>query len=208
MDLKKTIKAIVFDMDGVLIDAREWHYKALNEALEIFNVSINLQEHNDRFDGLPTSVKLNILSSEGRIPRHLHQIINDIKQERTLRVAAELCFPNIEHLIMMDWLRQKEVKIGLATNSIRKTTTTFLQYAGLLEYFHTIVTNEDVTNAKPSPEIYLKASKEMNYSPNQILAIEDSEYGLKSASDAGFNVIKVAGPFDVNENLLREYFEQ
>jgi beta-phosphoglucomutase len=208
MDLKKTIKAIVFDMDGVLIDAREWHYKALNEALEIFNVSINLQEHNDRFDGLPTSVKLNILSSEGRIPRHLHQIINDIKQERTLRVAAELCFPNIEHLIMMDWLRQKGVKIGLATNSIRKTTTTFLQYAGLLEYFHTIVTNEDVTNAKPSPEIYLKASKEMNYSPNQILAIEDSEYGLKSASDAGFNVIKVAGPFDVNENLLREYFEQ
>ena len=208
MDLKKTIKAIVFDMDGVLIDAREWHYRALNEALEIFNVSINLQEHNDRFDGLPTSVKLNILSSEGRIPRHLHQIINDIKQERTLRVAAEQCFPNIEHLIMMDWLRQKGVKIGLATNSIRKTTTTFLQYAGLLDYFHIIVTNEDVTNAKPSPEIYLKASKKMNYSPNQILAIEDSEYGLKSASDAGFNVIKVAGPFEVNENLLREYFEQ
>ena len=83
------MKAIVFDMDGVLIDAREWHHRALNEALEVFNVSINLQEHNDRFDGLPTSVKLNMLSSEGRIPRHLHQIINEIKQERTLRVAAE-----------------------------------------------------------------------------------------------------------------------
>jgi beta-phosphoglucomutase len=207
MVLKKTMRAVVFDMDGVLIDAREWHYRALNQALEIFDVSINHKEHSDRFDGLPTSVKLNMLSSEGRIPKHLHQIIIDIKQERTLRVAAELCFPNVEHLIMMDWLKQKGIKIGLATNSIRKTTTTFLQYAGLLEYFHAIVTNEDVTDAKPSPEIYLKASKELGFRPNQILAIEDSEFGFKSASDAGYQVIKVGGPFDVNENLLREYFE-
>jgi HAD superfamily hydrolase (TIGR01509 family) len=201
------MKSIIFDMDGVLIDARDWHYNALNEALEIFSVSINPEEHNLRFDGLPTSIKLNMLSSEGIIPKHLHQVIHDIKQERTLRSAAKMCFPNIEHLLMMDWLKHKKIPIGLATNSIRASTTLFLQFAGLIEYFDVIVTNEDVINAKPSPEIYLEASRKLGNEPNQILVIEDSEYGYNSALAAGCHVIKVGGPNDVNENLIREYFE-
>jgi HAD superfamily hydrolase (TIGR01509 family) len=147
-----------------------------------------------------------MLSNEGRIPPHLHQIINEVKQERTLRVAAELCFPNIEHLLMMDWLHRKQIRIGLATNSIRKTTLLFLQYAGLIEYFDVILTNEDVTNAKPSPEIYLEASKKLGFKPDQILVIEDSEFGYRSGLEAGCHVVKVDGPSQVNENLVREYF--
>lgn len=206
MELKREFKAIVFDMDGVLIDARDWHYKALNDALEIFNETINPQEHKERFDGLPTKEKLYLLSAEGRIPPHLHQIINEVKQERTLRAAAELCFPNIEHLLMMDWLHRKQIRIALATNSIRKTTLLFLQYAGLIDYFDVILTNEDVTYAKPSPEIYLEASKKLGFKPDQILVIEDSEFGYKSALEAGCHVVKVDGPSQVNENLVREYF--
>jgi beta-phosphoglucomutase len=201
------MKAVVFDMDGVLIDARDWHYMALNSALEIFNVTISPQEHEARFNGLPTNVKLKMISDEGRIPQHLHEIINEVKQERTLRIAAQLCFPNIEHLLMMDWLKRKEIKIGLATNSIRKTTLNFLQFAGLIQYFDVILTNEDVSEAKPSPEIYVKASKILELEPDQILVIEDSNFGYQSAISAGCNVIRVENPSEVNENLIRNYFD-
>jgi beta-phosphoglucomutase-like phosphatase (HAD superfamily) len=106
----KNYEAVIFDMDGVLIDAREWHYEALNEALGIFGESISYEEHLGRFDGLPTKVKLRMLREDGRIAEPLIQIIEAVKQERTLRAAARLCFPRIEHLIMLSELRRRGFK--------------------------------------------------------------------------------------------------
>lgn len=68
-------RAVVFDMDGVLVDARDWHYRALNEALAVFDAEISLEDHLDRFNGLPTRVKLGMLADEGRLPTHLHRVV-------------------------------------------------------------------------------------------------------------------------------------
>ena len=72
------IKAILFDMDGVLIDAREWHYQSLNKALQLFGKGISRQDHLDNFDGLPTE-KLERLSSNRGLPHELHEFVNDLK---------------------------------------------------------------------------------------------------------------------------------
>ena len=71
------IKAILFDMDGVLIEAKDWHYEALNEALKLFGSEIGLYDHLVTFDGLPTKDKLNMLTSVGKLPKELHPIIKD-----------------------------------------------------------------------------------------------------------------------------------
>ena len=63
------IKAILFDMDGVLIEAKDWHYEALNEALKLFGCEISLYDHLITFDGLPTKDKLNMLTSVGKLPK-------------------------------------------------------------------------------------------------------------------------------------------
>ena len=198
--------AVIFDMDGVLIDARDWHYRALNDALEIFDASIDSHEHETRFNGLPTRVKLQMLTDEGKLPAHLHELIDEVKQERTLREAAQRCFPRVEHLLMMEWLKREGISIGLATNSIRKTTLAMLDFAGLLNYLDVIVTNEDVRNAKPAPDIYLEAVRLLGVTPGQMLVVEDSEFGIRSAEAAGCTVIKVSGIEDVSENLLGPYF--
>lgn len=195
-------QAVVFDMDGVLIDAKDWHYRALNSALEIFGAEISYEDHLARFDGLPTRVKLAMLSDEGRLPRHVHHLINTIKQERTLREAAALCFPRIEHLLLLSWLRQQGLKIAVATNSVRHTASTMLGFAGLLDSIECLVTNEDVKNAKPSPDIYLKTASLLGVRPSSVLVVEDHPHGIAAATAAGCTVIQVSGVSEVNVDLL------
>lgn len=191
-------------MDGVLIDARQWHFEALNEALQIFGVSISESEHESEFDGLPTRVKLARLTEQGRLPAHVHDAVSAVKQERTLRAAARGCFPRIEHLLAVSWLRSRGLKVGVATNSISATAHAMLDFAGLLPALDCLVTNEDVRHAKPDPEIYLKATELLGVSPSQTLVVEDLPVGVRAATDAGCSVVQVRDPSDVSIALFRE----
>jgi beta-phosphoglucomutase len=198
------VKAVVFDMDGVLIDARDWHYEALNEALALFDAEIDRQDHLRRFDGLPTRKKLEMLSAEGRLPRHVHDTIDKVKQDRTLRIAARNLFPRLPHQIMLGWIRARGLGLGVATNSIRQTSEYMLDLAKVLPYLDVLVTNEDVDQAKPHPDIYLFASKALGVHPSEMLVIEDSKFGVESATTAGCRVLRVESPEDVNLGLIKQ----
>ena len=76
------IKAVLFDMDGVLIDAKDWHYEALNRALEHFGFAISRESHLSTFDGLPTRAKLQMLTKARGLPERLHEFINSLKLVR------------------------------------------------------------------------------------------------------------------------------
>lgn len=201
------IKAVIFDMDGTLVDARDWHYRALNEALEIFGEHITLQEHNSTFNGLPTKVKLSKLTEEGRIPGHIHGIISEVKQDRTLREIAKNCFPTVEHLLLLSWLKEKRIPMAVATNSIRETAETMLKSAGVFDFLDCVITNEDVDHSKPHPEIYLKACETLGVDPRFALVIEDHEYGVEAARSAGCSVIEVDGPWDLSTKIVEGYFQ-
>jgi beta-phosphoglucomutase-like phosphatase (HAD superfamily) len=194
MHEKMAIEAVIFDMDGVLIDARDWHFEALNEALRIFGEEITLIDHEGVFNGLPTKVKLQMLVEENRINSGLTHIIEAVKQERTLRTAANLCFPRVEHLIMLAELKRRQIRVGVATNSIRKSAVTMLGYGGVLDYLDTLVSNEDVAVGKPSPDIYIKACQNLSVNPRNTLVVEDKPIGVKAAMDSGCHVLQVEGP--------------
>jgi HAD superfamily hydrolase (TIGR01509 family) len=196
------VKAVLFDMDGVLIDARDWHYEALNEALDIFGTSISLEDHLDRFNGLSTSTKLKMLSQEGLLPFELHEMISAVKQDRTLRIAAKNCFPNVSHQILISRLKNLGIKVGLVTNSVRQTTEFMLEYAGILKFLDVVITNEDVVDGKPSPEGYLKAMTLLNVRPEETLIVEDGDYGIKAARASGAKVLVVNEPSEVGLELL------
>jgi len=196
------VKAVFFDMDGVLIDARSWHYEALNEALRIFGVEISLEKHLSRFDGLSTKRKLHLLSEEEGLPWELHSVIEAVKQDRLLRIAAQKCFPNVSHQILLSKLKRNGLQIGLVTNSIRKSTEIMLEYAGLLKFMDIVITNQDVANGKPSPEGYKLAMSKLGVASTESLVVEDGEHGIMAAMAAGIQVLRVEGPTDVSIELL------
>jgi len=202
------IKAITFDMDGVLIDAREWHFEALNEALDLFGYNISRVRHLGEFDGLPTKKKLEKLTELDHLPRHLHQTINNIKQERTSRIILSKCYPMRNHLALLSYLKSKGYPLGLATNSIRKTALQMLNCAGIQDYFDSIITNEDVQFSKPHPEIYLKSAEKLGVSPKELLVFEDNPNGIRAATEAGCQVLRVKDPADVTLEKFLEFIKE
>lgn len=204
----KNIKAVVFDMDGVLIDAREWHFMALNQVLEPLGIAISKNDHLEKYDGLATKVKLEMLSAEFGLPFELHKIINKVKQDRTLRIANQYCYPNIRHQILLSRLKAENFKIGVVTNSIKETTKFMLDRANVFDFIDAVITNEDVKHSKPDPEGYVLCCAKLDVKPEEVLVVEDGSYGIEAAKRAGCNVIKVDSPNDVSLELLSELVPQ
>jgi len=196
------IDTVLFDMDGVLIDATEWHYDALNEALEIFGFEIEREEHLARFNGMTTKKKLEILSNERGLPRDLHEIISEVKQDRTLRIAANKCFPTAAHLILLSTLKNYGLKVGVVTNSIRMTTEFMLQYSGVSKFLDVLITNEDVGQPKPAPDGYLLAMRKLGSIPANTVVVEDGMHGIQAAKAAGARVVEVKDPSQVSLEIF------
>src|SRR5262245_29415453 len=148
------IKAVVFDMDGVLIEAKDWHYEALNRALRLFGIEISRYDHITTFDGLPTRKKLQLLSAVHDLPSELHEFINDMKQLYTMEIVHSRCKPRFNHEYALAQLRALNYKLVVASNSIRSTIEVMMERAALAKYLDFVVSNQDVTRAKPDPEMY------------------------------------------------------
>lgn len=196
------IKAVLFDMDGVLIDARNWHYEALNGALSPFGFNISEELHLSKLDGLPTKVKLNYLTDNFNLPKSIHDLIFNLKQDLTNRLASYNCKPNVQHLEMLSNLKAFDIKVGVVTNSIRKTSQLMLDLAGITRYVDLLVTNEDVERSKPFPDPYLKALDILKLNSQDVLVIEDSKHGIESAVNAKCRVLEVRNPTDLGWNLI------
>jgi HAD superfamily hydrolase (TIGR01509 family) len=191
------IKAIFFDMDGVLIDAKDWHYEALNRALALFGMTISRDEHLSTFDGLPTRDKLNILSASRGLPRSLHQFLNNLKQKYTAEITYARCKPLFHHQYALSRLAKEGYRLGVCSNSIRSTIELMMKLSALENYLEFTLSNEDVTNGKPHPEIYQLACEKANLSPSECLVIEDNEKGIKAAKDSGCHLLTIGTVNDV-----------
>ncbi len=194
----KAIKAILFDMDGVLIDAKEWHYDALNKALAIFGLGISRDAHLSRFDGLPTKTKLEMLSQESSLPRELHSFINDLKQRYTMEAIALHCRPIFCHEYALKRFHEDGIKIAVCSNSIKESIVTMMNKAYLDDYIDVIFSNEDVDQPKPNPEIYLSAMKHFNFEPDECLIVEDNENGIRAAKASGGHLLVVNNVNETN----------
>lgn len=204
MDSGNKIRAVLFDMDGVLIDAKDWHYEALNKALMLFGISISRYEHIHSFDGLPTREKLQMLSEQVYLPKELHDFINEMKQIFTMDLVYEKCRPVFQHEYALARLKHEKYDIAVCSNSIRNSIEAMMEKAGLIAYIDLIMSNEDVLHAKPDPEIYNKAMEKMGYAPEECLILEDNKNGIKAAVDSGGHLLKVSDVWDVNYFNIRQ----
>ncbi|ABQ03386.1 HAD family hydrolase [Flavobacterium johnsoniae] len=202
------IKAVIFDMDGVLIDARDWHYESLNKALGLFGTEITRYDHLVTFDGLPTKKKLEMLSLEGGLPTKLHDFINDLKQEYTWEIVYTTCKPIFHHRYALSKLKNDGYLLSVCSNSVRKTIELMMERSGLIEYLDFFLSNQDVEKGKPDPEIYSKAINRLGFQPDECLIIEDNQNGIKAALASGAHLLKVENPDDVTyQNIIKRIKE-
>ena len=194
------IKLIIFDLDGVLVEAKEIHYKTLNSAIEEIaglNYIITEQEHLSTYDGLKTFQKLEMLSEKKGLDKSLHNPIWDKKQSLTIEAISELK-ENKALVSLFQILRDAGYKIACCSNSIRRSVLVMLSKIGLIEYMDLILSNEDVKNSKPHPEMYWKAMSIMSVIPEETLIVEDSPHGLLAASRSRAHILRVDSPNDLD----------
>jgi HAD superfamily hydrolase (TIGR01509 family) len=204
------MKLIIFDLDGVLVEAKQIHYDTLNQAIrdvsgEDFVISMN--EHLSIYDGLKTNQKLIMLSENKGLPIDSHSEIWKRKQEYTLQSLRSLQ-EDFELIDTMKRLSHEGYSLAVCSNSIRKTVLTVLSRLGIIEFFDLIISNEDVKNSKPHPEMYWKVISSMSCLPEETLIVEDSPYGLLAASRSKSHILRVNNPDEVTYSNIKDKINQ
>ena len=201
-------KLIIFDLDGVLIESRELHYHALNDALRTYGEKyvITEQEHLSKYDGLNTTRKLEMLTKDKGLPVALYNDIWTQKQNATFRLIKAFKRDDKLRSMFAD-ISSRGIKIAVASNSIRETVKLALMSIGVMEFVDYYVSNEDVKRAKPYPEMYWRCMTALNCLPKNTVIIEDSHIGRQGALDSGAHLVPVKDSHDVNVDKINAAYD-
>ena len=201
-------KAIIFDLDGVLVDSKEIHFNALNLALSDYDKRyVITQEEQEKFyEGLTTRSKLEILNKTKGLPKEAYEIIWKNKQAYTSKLFQSIG-TDVSLIMLLSVIKDKGFKIGVASNSIRDTLDTCLSNLGLLGIVDVSLSNEDVANPKPDPEIYIKIMNLLGSTPETSVIYEDSEIGQAAAKASGAYLVPVYNRDSVNYTTISKGIE-
>ncbi len=183
-------KAIIFDLDGVLIDTEKLnvHYKyslakklGYNLTLDDIRKSLGLGKNE------ATKYYQNLVGND-----KLYPILSKYRREQTKQYILKYGVPLKEYVFeTLSNLKSKNIKIALATSSSKSLLSLYFTFTDIQKYFDVIVSNDDVTFGKPNPEIFLKAAEKLKISICDILVVEDSLNGLKAAKSAKFQTLYI-----------------
>ncbi len=200
-----TVKAIIFDLDGVLFDGVDLHFKAFNKALSNVDDKYTISSSDEhKFNGIPTRMKLKKLTEERGLPSECHQRVWEQKQRFFLESISSLD-EDTQKIRIMAELKKLGYKIAVASNSIAATVEDVLVRKGLNEYVDLYLSNDDVIHPKPDPEIYVECVQRLGVTPLECIIVEDSFVGKTAANASGCHVFPVRNPDDVILERLLNY---
>ena len=195
-----SIKLLIWDVDGVLIDSKMEHFVALNKALEYYKQTpITYQEHISQYDGKPTKEKLKLRN----IDITLHDKIRKLKQEYTIELLEQKIKEDIKFIEIFKKLKEEGYFIAVASNAVRYTIQLVLFKMGLMKYVDYIVSNEDVEKGKPHSEIFLRCMFYFKVNPKETLIVEDSYVGRQGVFNSGAFLCAVKNSEEVTYNLIK-----
>ncbi len=192
------MKAIIFDMDGVIIDSEPLHLELERELLEELGGKITPEEH-QKFVGTTDYYMWSTFKNKFNIKNSIEEMIA-IKKERFLQNIHKInLVDNFEEFMLT--VHKEGYLLGLASSNNRKTVDSIIKKFNLDKYFEFIISGEEVSKGKPNPEIFLTAANKMNVKPHECLVIEDATNGVKAAKSAGMKCIGLKNPNSGDQDL-------
>ncbi len=197
-------KGVLFDLDGVITDTAEFHYRAWKKLGKEIGVSID-RTFNEQLKGVSREDSLTLLLAYGKKEKQfstdeflsLAKRKNDYYLEMIQSITPEDVFPGI--LDLLKELRANNIKISLASAS--KNGPFLLSKMALADYFDAIAAPAKVIKGKPSPDIFLLAAKEIGLSPHECIGIEDAKAGITAILASGAQPIGVGRSEDLGEDI-------
>jgi beta-phosphoglucomutase len=197
-------KAVIFDLDGVIIDTAHYHYIAWKRLASEFGVTLT-PAHNELLKGVSRMRSLEIILSLGNIelPVEQREQLADKKNtwfvEYIESIRPEEIFPGVVDLIKS--LRVKNIKVGLASSS--KNAPRVIELLGIASLFDTLIDGTMIVHTKPDPEIFLLAAHKLGINPSDCLVFEDAEAGVEAALSAGMKCVGVGSKDQLDKaNLI------
>jgi len=182
------IEAVIFDMDGVLIDSEPIWQRAEREVFGALGVQISDEEADTTASLTTVEVTNYWFDQQPWSGKSLDEVENEVIDFVENMVMQE--GKPMDGLIeLLDFVTAKGFKIGLSTNSPRRIIPTILDKIGVRDYFHSISSSEDELKAKPDPAVYLATARKLKVSPANCLVFEDSGVGLRAAKNANMKAV-------------------
>ena len=195
--IKDHIKAIIFDMDGVIVDSEPLHKESFLQIWKELGYGNNHGIHFPDFYGTSDRTVWKAFIDKHQPKVQIDELIS-LRKQRLIKLLRDKkpifdgVLPLIQHLASY-------CPIGLATGSVHHIIDEILKMDELRQYFRCIVSSEDVSLPKPSPEIFLLASKKLNVEPKYCCVIEDTINGVKAGKAAGMYVVAITNTFSIDQ---------
>jgi beta-phosphoglucomutase len=195
-----TKKAFIFDLDGVIVDTAKYHYLAWKKIATELGIEFT-HEHNELLKGVSRVRSLDIILSLGEVEASQAQKDQWLiqKNEEYLSYLVDMDQSEILPGVMkvLEFLKANHQPIALGSAS--KNARPILEKTGILSYFDAIVDGNDVSNAKPDPEVFLQAAKKLGISNENSIVFEDSVAGIQAANSASMTSIGIGEASILNE---------
>lgn len=180
------MNTVIFDMDGVIIDSEVIYIDFFKKVLQDFDVEIS-EEDLFSLAGLSQQKTDEFLKSKlNRKPEEVYSLMKKYIDDDKINYSSIVMdgfYPLLKEL------KRKNFKIALASSSPKKTINNVLEELDIKDEFDAVISGEDFKESKPNPEIYIKTCEILGVRPKDAIAIEDSDYGIDSAKNAGLTVI-------------------
>lgn len=194
------MKAVILDMDGVIIDSEPLHFEIEIGLLRELGGDISSKEH-EKYVGTTDYFMWNSFKEEFGLKESVDEMIEMKKERFNNRIGDLKLVPNfMDFLNMIDG---EGLEIGLASSNNRKAINEVISTFNLGDYLTFHISGEEVTNGKPDPEIFLKCARKLNVRPEECLVIEDAKTGVVAAKRAGMVCIGLQNPNSGNQDLSR-----
>jgi beta-phosphoglucomutase family hydrolase len=193
------IKAVIFDLDGVLVESEHLHIEAEKQTLLKHGVRISSEELH-RYTGTTANFMFTELIKKYKLNTTFKKMFDE-KEKILFNLLRDNVKPTQGVMQLLVNLKRENIKLAIASSSHKKLINHILKQMGVTNCFDLVLSSEDVTYGKPDPEIFLKAASGLNVDPDECLVIEDSKLGVEAAKKAGMKCVGYRNPHSGDQDL-------